>query len=55
MRVPRVHSCVFTCAHMYVLTGHVYVFHENTCVLSDEVLRMHMYACSRVRIWVFHV
>ena len=58
--VPRVLICVLTCAHMCVPTGHVFVFQENTCMLSDErvcvcvgLLRVHMYVCSFV--FVFHV
>ena len=45
----RVHTCAFQ--------RHVYVFQENTCLLSDEdtcVLRMRMYVCSRVRICVVY-
>ena len=40
MRVARVHICVFTCTHMCVLIRHVYVFQENTCLLSDEHVRV---------------
>ena len=33
-----VRMCVFTCAHVCVPTGLVYVCQENTCLLSDEHL-----------------
>ena len=50
MRVARVHICVFTCTHVCVLIRHVYVFQENTCLLSDEhlrvcLLRVHFFVC----------
>ena len=42
LRLPRVRICVFTCTHMRVPIGHVFVFQENTWLLSDE----HTGVCS---------
>ena len=54
--------CVFARAHMCVPTGHVFVFQEDTCLLSDErvcvcvcLLRVRMYVCSFAHICVFHM
>ena len=52
MRVARVHICVFTCTHMCVLIRHVYVFQENTCLLSDEHVRV---CLLRVHFFCIHV
>ena len=46
----RVHICVFTCTHVCVPIRHTVVFQENTCLLSDEhvrvcLLRVHFFVC----------
>ena len=32
-----VHTCVFTCAHMCVAIGHVFVFQVNACVFPQNL------------------
>ena len=53
--VPRVLICVFTCAHMCVPTGHVFVFQENTCMLSDERVCVCVWACSACTCMCVHL
>ena len=44
--------CVFTCTHFCVPTRHVFVFQENTCLLSDEYSCVCLCFCVRINVCV---